>query len=65
MYNIGKSINREELFAYTNGHFLVDEARQLKLRYLHFNLDALCDVSAVVGAQQSPIQEVEKTGRRV
>ncbi|KAA8652765.1 uncharacterized protein ATNIH1004_001670 [Aspergillus tanneri] len=56
----GKSIGREELFAYTNGHFLVDEQRQLDRRYLKFNLEALCDVAAAAGGNPSRIETIEK-----
>ncbi|KFZ14671.1 hypothetical protein V502_05960 [Pseudogymnoascus sp. VKM F-4520 (FW-2644)] len=57
---ICKSIDREELFAYTNGHFLIDEQRQLELRYVKFDVDALCDVSAAAGPEPSPVTAVEK-----
>lgn len=57
---IGKSITREELFAYTNGRFLVDEQQQLKRRYLKFNLDALCAVAAGAGRNESRIISIEK-----
>ncbi|OBT60770.1 hypothetical protein VE03_09755 [Pseudogymnoascus sp. 23342-1-I1] len=56
----GKSIGREELFAYTNGHFLIDEQRQLELRYVKFDVDALCDVSAAAGPESSPVTAIEK-----
>ncbi|PWY67606.1 phosphotransferase enzyme family protein [Aspergillus sclerotioniger CBS 115572] len=56
----GKSIGRDELVAYTNGHFLVDEQRQLDRRYMNFDLDALCDVAAAVGDGSSPIITIEK-----
>ncbi|KFZ10768.1 hypothetical protein V501_05040 [Pseudogymnoascus sp. VKM F-4519 (FW-2642)] len=56
----GKPIGREELFAYTNGRFLIDEQRQLELRHVKFDLDALCDVSAAAGPEPSPITAVEK-----
>ncbi|KFY81622.1 hypothetical protein V500_11237 [Pseudogymnoascus sp. VKM F-4518 (FW-2643)] len=55
-----KSIDREELFAYTNGHFLIDEQRQLELRYVKFDVDALCDVSAAAGPEPSPVTAIEK-----
>ncbi|KAI9369632.1 phosphotransferase enzyme family protein [Aspergillus egyptiacus] len=44
----GKPIGRDELFAYTNGHFLIDEQRQLDRRHVKFNVDALCDVVAKI-----------------
>ncbi|KFX96260.1 hypothetical protein V490_03455 [Pseudogymnoascus sp. VKM F-3557] len=54
------SISHEELFSYTNGHFLVDEKRQFDLRHVRFDLDALCAVSAAAGPEPSPITAVEK-----
>ncbi|KAL2866083.1 uncharacterized protein BJX67DRAFT_372762 [Aspergillus lucknowensis] len=42
----GKPISREELFTYTNGHFLINEDYQLARRYQQFNLDALCNIAA-------------------
>ncbi|KAE8413738.1 hypothetical protein BDV36DRAFT_303941 [Aspergillus pseudocaelatus] len=53
-------IGREELFAYTNGHFLVDEQHQLDRRYLKFDLDALCDIAALVDGDSSRIVTTEK-----
>ncbi|EEP82215.1 predicted protein [Uncinocarpus reesii 1704] len=56
----GKLIHPDELFAYTNGHFLVDEPRQLARRYVSFNLDALCSIAAGAGGVSSPITAIEK-----
>ncbi|GJP87141.1 phosphotransferase enzyme family protein [Aspergillus niger] len=56
----GKSISPDELFAYTNGHFLVDEQHQLARRYVKFDLDALCNVATAVGVDPSPVLSVEK-----
>ncbi|KAJ9261706.1 hypothetical protein DTO195F2_3964 [Paecilomyces variotii] len=56
----GRLISRDELFAYTNGHFLIDEQRQLDRRYVKFNIDALCDVAAVAGDESSRITTIEK-----
>ncbi|KAF9887177.1 hypothetical protein FE257_010431 [Aspergillus nanangensis] len=56
----GRSIGRNELFAYTNGHFLVDEQRQLDRRYVRFDIDALCDVAAAAGDELSRITTIEK-----
>ncbi|EHA20156.1 hypothetical protein ASPNIDRAFT_46053, partial [Aspergillus niger ATCC 1015] len=56
----GKSISPDELFAYTNGHFLVDEQHQLARRYVKFDLDALCNVATAVGDDPSPVISVEK-----
>ncbi|CAK47965.1 kinase-like protein [Aspergillus niger CBS 101883] len=55
-----KSISPDELFAYTNGHFLVDEQHQLARRYVKFDLDALCNVATAVGVDPSPVLSVEK-----
>jgi hypothetical protein len=55
----GGPVSREELFAYTNGHFLIDE-RQLVRRYVRFNIDALCDIAAVAGDEPSPIITIGK-----
>ncbi|RAH76985.1 hypothetical protein BO86DRAFT_404132 [Aspergillus japonicus CBS 114.51] len=56
----GKPIAREELFTYTNGHFLIDEETQVRRRYLKFNIDALCDIAAPAGGNRSPIRTIEK-----
>jgi hypothetical protein len=56
----GKSISRDELFAYTNGRFLVNEAHACKRRFVRFNVDQLCSVAALVGGPLSPIQAIEK-----
>ncbi|KAI4166572.1 MAG: hypothetical protein LQ343_007942 [Gyalolechia ehrenbergii] len=56
----GKPITEEELFAYTNGHFLVDEKHQLQRRYIKFNLQKLCDVVSSVAANGSPVCKVDK-----
>ncbi|PYH75683.1 phosphotransferase enzyme family protein [Aspergillus uvarum CBS 121591] len=56
----GKPIAREELFGYTNGHFLLDEETQLRRRYLKFDIDALCDLAAPAGGNLSPIRTIEK-----
>lgn len=53
-------IGRDELFAYTNGHFLIDEQRQLDRRYVKFNIDALCDVAAAADDDSSRITTIEK-----
>lgn len=56
----GQSISRDELFTYTNGRFLVNEARACNRRFLRFNVDQLCSVAASVGGPLSPIQAIEK-----
>ncbi|GLB12524.1 hypothetical protein AtubIFM57258_010206 [Aspergillus tubingensis] len=57
---VGKPISRDELFAYTNGQFLVDEEHQLARRYVKFDVDALCSVAAALGDVPSPVASVEK-----
>lgn len=58
----GKPITREDLFTYTNGHFLVDEEFQRSRRYVRFDLDALCKTVAAstAGGDTSPIIAIEK-----
>ena len=56
----GKSISRDELFTYTNGRFLVNEAKACNRRFVRFNVDQLCSVAASVGGPLSPIQAIEK-----
>ncbi|KAJ5211222.1 Aminoglycoside phosphotransferase [Penicillium cf. griseofulvum] len=56
----GVPITREDLFAYTNGHFLVDEQNQLSRRYVRFDLDALCNTASTAGGNTSPIIAIEK-----
>ncbi|KAI2672541.1 hypothetical protein LCP963914a_9382 [Penicillium roqueforti] len=55
----GIPILREDLFAYTNSHFLVDEEHQLSRRYVRFNVDALCNTVATAG-DSSPVTAIEK-----
>ncbi len=56
----GEPISRDELYQYTNGHFLVDEKHQCRRRYVKFDLDRLCDIAASVGGSKSPISAIEK-----
>lgn len=51
---------RRELFAYTNGHFLVDEENQFRRRYVRFDLDALCSTAALAGEDPSRVTAIEK-----
>lgn len=53
-------VARENLFAYTNGHFLVDEEHQLSRRYVRFDLDALCRTVASVGGDSSRVTAIDK-----
>lgn len=53
-------VTREDLFAYTNGHFLVDEERQFSRRYVRFDLDALCSTAALVGGDSSRVTAIDK-----
>lgn len=55
----GKSISREELYTYSNGRFLVNEAHAFSRRHVRFDVDQLCNVAAAVGLA-SPIQSIEK-----
>jgi hypothetical protein len=57
---VGKPISQEELFDYTNGHFLINEQIQRRRRYVKFNLERLCEIAAAVGSSKSPINVVEK-----
>ncbi|KAH8710213.1 hypothetical protein GQ44DRAFT_763149 [Phaeosphaeriaceae sp. PMI808] len=56
----GKPISREELFNYTNGRFLANEAQACDRRYVRFDLDQLCAVAAVAGGSSSPIKVIDK-----
>lgn len=56
----GKPITRDELFTYTNGRFLVNEAHACNRRYVRFDIDQLCSVAASAGGSPSPIQAIEK-----
>jgi len=56
----GKSITREELFKYTNGRFLANEAEACNRRYVRFDIDQLCAVAAAAGESSSPITAIDK-----
>lgn len=56
----GKSISREELFKYTNGRFLTNEAEACNRRYVRFDIDQLCAVAAAAGGSSSPIKAIDK-----
>ncbi|KAH3909625.1 hypothetical protein HBH56_158950 [Parastagonospora nodorum] len=57
----GKSINRDELLKYTNGHFLANEKQAVDRRYVNFDVDRLCAVAASTGSQRSsPVRSIEK-----
>jgi hypothetical protein len=55
----GKSISREELFAYTNGRFLVNEAHACNRRFVRFDVDQLCSVAAAVGVSKALLMRKE------
>jgi hypothetical protein len=57
---IGDPISEEELYRYTNGHFLINEEHQYRQRYVKFHISRLCDAAAVVGGTKSPIVAIEK-----
>jgi hypothetical protein len=59
-YLIGDPISEEELYRYTNGHFLINEEHQYQQRYVKFDIPRLCDAAAVVGSTKSPIVAIEK-----
>lgn len=56
----GTPVAREDLFAYSNGHFLVDEEYQFSRRYVRFDLDALCSTVAMVGGDSSRVTAIDK-----
>ncbi|KAF2148923.1 hypothetical protein K461DRAFT_288330 [Myriangium duriaei CBS 260.36] len=56
----GIPITHEDLFGYTNGHFLVNQEYQTRRRYVKFDVDALCDVAAAAGGNSSRIVAIEK-----
>ncbi|KAJ5584255.1 Aminoglycoside phosphotransferase [Penicillium hispanicum] len=56
----GMPIDLQDIFKYTNGHFLVDEERQFSRRYVRFDLDALCDIAAGAGGTPSHVTAIEK-----
>ncbi|KAH7395252.1 kinase-like domain-containing protein [Phaeosphaeria sp. MPI-PUGE-AT-0046c] len=57
---ISKSINRDELFKYTNGRFLANEKQALDRRYVSFDVDRLCEIAASTGSQHSLVRSIEK-----
>lgn len=56
----GKSITHEELYNYTNGRFLTNEAEACNRRYVRFDIDQLCAVAAAAGESSSPIRAIDK-----
>jgi hypothetical protein len=58
--NRGKPISREDLFSYTNGRFLANEAKACNRRYTRFDIDRLCAVAAAAGGTFSPIKAINK-----
>ncbi|EFQ97873.1 phosphotransferase enzyme family protein [Nannizzia gypsea CBS 118893] len=57
----GKPISHEEVFQYSNGHFLVDEEYNYSRRYKRFNIDELCNlVGAIIGKGASTAPRVVK-----
>jgi hypothetical protein len=57
---IGETINRDELFKYSGGHFLANENKARRRRYVNFDVDRLCAIAAALGGQHSPVCEIEK-----
>ncbi|RHZ63822.1 hypothetical protein CDV55_106457 [Aspergillus turcosus] len=56
----GEPIQREQLFEYTNGRFLVNEKHEMSRRYAKFDLDALCTLVSSLPSISSPISKIEK-----
>jgi hypothetical protein len=56
----GKPIDREDIYKYTNGRFLVDEKNQCDRRYVKFDFDRLCKLASSVGESESRIISVDK-----
>lgn len=57
---IGNPISEEDIFKYTNGHFLINEEYQNQQRYVNFDIPKLCDVAAGSGDTKSPIVSIDK-----
>ncbi|KAL1846540.1 hypothetical protein Plec18170_009119 [Paecilomyces lecythidis] len=57
---MGELIHREQLFEYTNGRFLVNEARERARRYATFNVDVLCSLVSSLPSISSPILKIDK-----
>ncbi|EGP91121.1 uncharacterized protein MYCGRDRAFT_65675 [Zymoseptoria tritici IPO323] len=55
----GSAVSREDLYRYTNGSFLANQAKAFDRRYLKFNLDELCSIASRIGSI-SAVKEVEK-----
>ncbi|SMR44111.1 unnamed protein product [Zymoseptoria tritici ST99CH_3D1] len=55
----GSAVSREDLYRYTNGSFLANEAKAFDRRYLKFNLDELCSIASRIGSI-SAVKEVVK-----
>ncbi|KAL4876960.1 hypothetical protein BJY04DRAFT_231251 [Aspergillus karnatakaensis] len=56
----GKKVSRDDLFRYTNSHFLIAEQYQYDRRYVKFDVDAPCNVAATAGKALSPVTSIEK-----
>ncbi|RAK95656.1 uncharacterized protein BO80DRAFT_368228, partial [Aspergillus ibericus CBS 121593] len=56
----GEPIQHEQLFAYTNGRFLVNEKAEMSKRYAKFDLTALCDTVSALPQICSPIATIDK-----
>lgn len=56
----GKLITENDIYSYTNGHFLLNESEQLARRYVKFKLEKLCEIAASVMHSKSPITAIEK-----
>ncbi|RDH30425.1 hypothetical protein BDQ94DRAFT_181707 [Aspergillus welwitschiae] len=56
----GEPIQREQLYEYTNGRFLVNEKHEMSKRYARFDLDALCALVSDLPHVSSPISRIDK-----
>lgn len=50
------------LFAYANGHFLINEGYQLNRRYVRSDGDELCTIIAQVGGRSSQVTAIDQMG---
>lgn len=55
----GSTISLDQLYRYTNGSFLINEANALSRRRLQFNVDEICSLVSKIGSE-SAVDEIEK-----
>ncbi|KAL8955937.1 MAG: hypothetical protein Q9193_006380 [Seirophora villosa] len=56
----GASITDDQLFEYTNGHFLADEEQQRRKRYVKFDVQELCNVVSSVTKDGAAVSSIDK-----